>query len=319
MKIIVTGGLGFIGSHFCEHMLERGFEVVSIDNLDPFYDPNLKIANGEHLKKHDRFQSMIFDINNFDLLCQTMADFKPDLIMHAAGKAGVRPSLKNPQSYITANLLGTTNLLEAMTKTGVDKLLFCSSSSVYGERDETQFSEELPFDSSISFYASTKQCGELLTRYYHNLFKVSVINMRFFTVYGPRQRPDLAIHKFLRAAKDNKTITVFGDGSMKRDYTFINDTVQGIGNAGDRLLQAKSPLYETYNLGNSTPVSLVELLAAIEKVTGKTLDIQHEDVPMGDVPLTYANIDKAKANLDYSPKTDLETGLGLFYEWMQNT
>lgn len=228
MRVLVTGGLGFIGSSLCESLLKQGHHVLAIDNLDNYYDPRLKLLNFDDLKPYDNFIGQIFDINNTKELTKAFKEWQPEVVMHTAGKAGVRPSISDPISYIKANLEGTTNLLETMNACGVKKLGFCSSSSVYGEREEMQFSEDLTFDSAVSFYAASKQCGELITRQYHNLYDISVINLRFFTVYGPRQRPDLAIHKFLKAAYLNEPITLFGDGSMKRDYTYIDDIVQGV-------------------------------------------------------------------------------------------
>lgn len=316
MKILVTGGLGFIGSSLCESLLEQQHEVYVIDNLDNYYDPQLKLLNLDYLKTHENFRCQIMDVNDSERLTELVNEFKPEVVMHTAGKAGVRPSIDNPITYVQANLEGTTNLLEVMRKCGVKKLAFCSSSSVYGKRDEVQFTENMAFDSAISFYAASKQCGELITRQYHNLYDISVVNLRFFTVYGPRQRPDLAIHKFLKAAYKGEQITLFGDGSMKRDYTYIGDIVQGITGAIHRLLDNDESIYETYNLGNSKPVSLKDLIYSIEKVTGKTLDIQYADVPAGDVPITYANISKAQEFLNYQPTTGLEEGLTSFYRWM---
>lgn len=316
MRILVTGGLGFIGSSYCERLLEKGHHVLSIDNLDPFYDPNIKLKNLKHLETYVRFTSKILDISDSETMSKTLCDWGPDLVMHAAGKAGVRPSLKNPESYVTSNIMGTTTLLEAMNKSGVKKLVFCSSSSVYGRRDEEMFSEDLNFDKSISFYATSKQCGELITRMYHNLYDFSVVNLRFFTVYGPRQRPDLAIHKFLKAAIQGTPITLFGDGSMKRDYTFIDDILDGIMGATQLLMSEEPPIYETLNLGNSSPVSLKQLVDTIEKVTHQRLDIRYAPVPKGDVPITYADIKHSQERLGYSPKVGLEAGIASFYRWM---
>lgn len=316
MRVLVTGGLGFIGSSLCARLLSEGHHVFAIDNLDNYYDPQLKLMNLEDLKPHDNFRSQILDINDTVELEKAFRSFEPDLIMHTAGKAGVRPSIADPISYIRANLEGTTNVLETMKKCGVKKLAFCSSSSVYGKREEVQFTEDLAFDSAVSFYAASKQCGELITRQYHNLYNISVVNLRFFTVYGPKQRPDLAIHKFLKAALLSEPITLFGDGTMKRDYTFIDDIVSGVTSVLHRLKDTDESLYETYNLGNSNPVSLKELVQCIEKVTGKVLDIRYEAVPKGDVPITYADISSAKEKLGYNPETGLEEGLTRFYQWM---
>ena len=316
MKVLVTGGLGFIGSTLAENLLQQGHQVLSIDCLDDYYDPNLKLRNLVVLEKSRQFSNRILDLNSTELLRREVAQFCPDVVAHTAGRAGVRPSLADPQAYIGANLAALTSLLEVMRLEKISKLLFCSSSSVYGSRAEVGFTEDLPFDSAISFYAASKQCGEIINRQYHNLYNLSVINARLFTVYGPRQRPDLAIHKFFSAAIARRAITLFGDGSMKRDYTYVGDIVQGMMAAIDRLMAHHQPIYETYNLGNSNPVSLTELVAAIEQVVGRRLIIEHRQVPPGDVPITYADIAAAKSVLGYSPQTDLLTGLNEMYRWM---
>lgn len=316
MRVLVTGGLGFIGSSVAEKLLSQGHHVLSIDNLDSYYDPKIKLTNMAELSRYKNFTGEIFDLGNSEKLTPLLKVWQPEVVFHAAGKAGVRPSLKNPTSYIYSNIEVLTSLLESMRICGLNKLIFCSSSSVYGAREEQSMSEEVGFDQAISFYAASKQCGELINRMYHNLYNFSVLNLRFFTVYGPKQRPDLAIHKFLKASIESKPITLFGDGSMKRDYTYIDDIVDGVCKSIDHIFDTEDILYETYNLGNSNPVSLSKLINAIESVTGSKMRIRRQEAPSGDVPITFADITKAKRVLGYNPKVSLNDGISSFYQWM---
>ncbi|MBT3585396.1 MAG: NAD-dependent epimerase/dehydratase family protein [Halobacteriovoraceae bacterium] len=316
MKVLVTGAAGFIASHLCEALLTTGHEVVGIDNFDPFYPIESKKENLELLHQHKGFSFTEGDLSDAPFVEKFLTYHPVDLVIHLAAKAGVRPSLEDPIGYVNANITATVSLLEGMRKNGIKKFIFASSSSIYGESKTVPFKEDTSFDHSISLYATTKQSGELFTRMYHNLYKLDVINLRFFTVYGPRQRPDLAIHKFLKSNLLDETITIFGDGSMARDYTYVSDTVQGIIGAMNRIVENPN-VYETYNLGNSHPVSLKELILAIEKTTGKPLIIQRTDVPLGDVPITYADISSSKEKLGYHPQVSLESGLAEFYKWIQ--
>lgn len=318
MKILVTGGVGFIGSSLCANLLDRGHSVFAIDNFDPFYSRTIKFENLTELKDRPRFEFEMADINDLEALDVIFKDFQPDLVVHAAAKAGVRPSLEDPVSYAVANIQGTTSVLEVMKNNSVKRLVNCSSSSVYGRREEMMFNENMSLDSALSFYAASKQSAEIIARQYYNLYQVSVINLRFFTVYGPKQRPDLAIHKFLRAAIQAEPITLFGDGTMKRDYTYITDILFGIYGAIDRLSKQIGPIYEVYNLGNSNPVSLNELVEQIQRVTGRQLSVNYMDIPDGDVPVTFADITLAKKFLGYAPVVPLAHGLENFYAWMLN-
>jgi UDP-glucuronate 4-epimerase len=316
MKIFVTGGAGFIGSHLCEKLLKDGHQVTAIDNFDTFYDRKIKEKNISSLEVFPKFNLIEEDLLNKNFLQTHFASHGYDVVVHLAAKAGVRPSLKSPLDYVRANVEATVSLLESMKECGIKKFVFASSSSLYGKNKEAPFKEDDTLDQAISVYAATKQSGEKFTRMYHNLYDIDVINLRFFTVYGPRQRPDLAIHKFLKANLLDEEITLFGDGSMARDYTYVDDTVSGVIGAIKRISN-NSNLYETYNLGNSTPVTLNELIAGIEKVTEKKCQINYKDVPPGDVPITYADISKSEKNLEYTPHTGLEEGLSKFYEWIK--
>lgn len=317
MNILVTGAAGFIGSHLADKLVAIGHKVVGIDNFDPFYHRSYKDSNISSLVKNANFTLIEGDLEDKSILQQIFSKNKIDVVVHLAAKAGVRPSLLAPIDYLHANINATVNLLEEMRQHHVEKMVFASSSSIYGKCANIPFNEDEKFDHAISIYATSKQSGELFTRMYHNLYNIDTINLRFFTVYGPRQRPDLAIHKFMRSNLEGKEIPFFGDGSMARDYTYVLDTVGGICGAIDRISK-NSGIYETYNLGNNTPVTLSALVEAIEETTGKKCQIKRQDVPAGDVPITFANIDRAKKFLNYNPQTDLKKGLNEFYQWLQN-
>ncbi len=321
MKILVTGGLGFIGSSLSEELLKQGHEVLSIDNLDPYYDPKLKLKNEELLKSYKNFNSLVFDLIDKERLDQEFTIWKPDVVFHAAAKAGVRPSLSNKLNYVQANISVLTTVLETMRAHDVKKMVFCSSSSVYGKRDHLPATEDEKFDKAISFYATTKQCGELINQMFHNLYGFSILNLRFFTVYGPRQRPDLAISKFLNAAMKDEFITVYGDGRMQRDYTYIDDIVGGCIKSIEFVANTKDekPLYETLNLGSAYPVDIINLLKVIESVTNIKLKVKNVDVPMGDVPTTFANINNAKKLLGWEPQVSLKEGIAKFYASLQSS
>ncbi len=297
-------------------LLGQGYDVLSIDNFDDFYDIRFKQRNFTSLARHPKFKNFDVDLNNSERVEEILKTHMPDIIVHAAARAGVRPSLVDPLAYVRSNIQATTSLMEAMKKTGIHKIVFCSSSSVYGSRKSFPFEESMAFDSAISFYATSKQCGEMISRLYHNLYNFSVVNLRLFTVYGPRQRPDLAIHKFFKAALLGETVTMYGDGSMARDYTYIDDIVSGIVASIHYLSQLPNSIYKTYNLGGSHPVQLNELIANIEVISGKQMNLQRVGVPMGDVPITYADISAAQRDLGYHPRTPLIRGLSNFYHWL---
>jgi len=317
VNILVTGVAGFIGSHVAEKLLSVGYHVIGLDNFDPFYPRYIKENNLKSLSKSLNFSFDEGDICDKDFLSNLFGKYKIDIVIHLAAKAGVRPSVMNPSEFFEVNVLGTLNLLETMNQCGVKQLLFSSSSSVYGNNEKIPYSETDSVDHPISPYAATKKAGELLTHTFHHLYQFSVINLRFFTVYGPRQRPDLAIHKFFSNLYSEKPIEIFGDGNTERDYTYIDDTVSGILGSLD-YIQEKNLVYETINLGNSSPIKLVDLIRQIEKVTDKKFIKISMPMQEGDVQCTYADISKAKELLHYNPQVKMEHGLLNFKNWFEN-
>ena len=300
-KILVTGCAGFIGSHTCEFLLKRGGIVIGIDNLNDYYDVTLKEKNLEILHKYDNF---IFKKDNI-YTTKIISEFKPDKIIHLASMAGVRYSLENPLLYETTNIGGFINILEESRKNNVKHIVYASSSSVYGQNTKLPFSESDVIDSCNSPYACSKICMELYAKTYYQLYGLSNIGLRFFTVYGPRGRPDMAPYLFLRSIKNNMTFKKYGDGSSSRDYTYIDDIVNGIISAIDN----NNIKCNIYNLGNSTPVTLNKFIEVCEKVTGKPAQFIQCNNQLGDIPHTCADISKAKKDLNYEPKTSLEDGL----------
>lgn len=311
MTILVTGGAGFIGSHLCESLLRDGHRVIALDNLDPFYDPAIKRENLSALAQWPEFRFVSGDIRNRQVFRQLFTQYPVDAVIHLAAKAGVRPSILQPAEYYDVNVNGTLQLLESMAEARVGRLLFASSSSVYGNQDKTPFSESDDVGQPISPYASSKRAGELLAYTYHHLYGIDVACLRLFTVYGPRQRPDLAIHKFAHLAQEGQPIPLFGDGRTRRDYTFVTDIVQGI----RQVLALRGIRYEIFNLGGGAPVTLLEMVRALEKALGRPLEIQYMNKQPGDVEQTFADISKARARFGYLPEVGLEEGVRLFAEW----
>lgn len=308
---MVTGGVGFIGSHVCEHLLDAGHTVCALDDLNDFYDPAIKQNTLRELQA--RAQSFAFvhaDITERDELEEVLASMSFDQIIHLAARAGVRPSLEQPALYQRVNVEGTTNLLEAARKRGIKKITIASSSSVYGINSNIPFSEEDPIFRAISPYAASKLACEALGHTYHHVYGMDICMLRFFTVYGPRQRPDLAIHKFAKLLQANQPITVFGNGSSSRDYTYITDTVAGVIACTEQEFG-----YEIINLGESETVELNRLIELLETDFKIKADIIHQPEQPGDVPITYANIEKAQRLLGYHPKTKIEDGIPKFVEW----
>ena len=313
-NIIVTGCAGFIGSHLCERLLKDGSFVIGIDNFDPFYNRSIKESNINKFRNNSNFKFLEFDLSNKEELNKLLKGTKVDLIIHLAGKAGVRPSIENPEDYIRANIISTQNILSFMKDNGIKKLAFASSSSIYGNTKNTPFNEEQDVNKPISPYAFTKKACELLDYTYHALYDIDILNLRFFTVFGPRQRPDLAIHKFTKLILNDQEIPMFGDGTTSRDYTYFEDTINGICLSAKYLFQHKK-VYEIINLGNNHPVKLLDLIVTIEKATGKKAKIKQLPMQSGDVEITYANIDKAKKLLGYQPKYSFEEGINNFVVW----
>jgi UDP-glucuronate 4-epimerase len=310
-NILVTGAAGFVGSHLCERLLASGHRVIGIDNFDDFYDPVTKRDNIAGCLSNPKFTLQEGDIRDpafVDAACS--ADV--DTVAHLAARAGVRPSIENPLLYQDVNVNGTCVLLHAARHNRITRFIFASSSSVYGNARKVPFQETDNVDYPISPYAATKKAGELICHTYAHLFRMDVTCLRLFTVYGPRQRPDLAIHKFTRLIEAGRPIPVFGDGQTSRDYTYIDDIVDGIMLAIDRCRG-----YRIYNLGESRPVKLVDLIAAIEHALGKKAAIEQLPPQPGDVDRTYADIALARRELGYNPSTAIEAGLARFVEWFR--
>ncbi|MEO6488413.1 MAG: GDP-mannose 4,6-dehydratase [Ferruginibacter sp.] len=310
MNILITGAAGFIGSHACEHFLKLGHEVIGIDNFDPYYPLKFKELNLSALKKNKNFKFYEADIRDSKRLAEIFSSSETDMVIHLAAKAGVRPSIDNISSYYDVNVNGTVCVLEAMREHGVTKMLFASSSSVYGNNPKVPFSETDRVDDPISPYASTKKSGELLCHVYCHLYGFDITCLRFFTVFGPRQRPDLAIHKFTRLIDVGISIPFYGDGSTARDYTYIDDIISGINCAKDNLQG-----YRIYNLGESRVIDLKTLVTTIEKACGKKAVLEKLPLQKGDVNITYADTSKARKEIGYDPKYDIEAGIRKFTEW----
>lgn len=312
MKALVTGAAGFIGSHLCERLIQNGWSVVGLDNFDAFYDPAVKRRNVEGLQRSDRFRLVEGDIRDAACVDSVLKAEPVSVIVHLAAKAGVRPSIEDPAGYTDVNINGTVVMLEAARKYGMKKFVFASSSSVYGNNRKVPFAETDNVDNPISPYAATKKAGELICYTYSHLYDMGMTCLRFFTVYGPRQRPDLAIHKFARLIEAGKAIPVFGDGSMRRDFTYIDDIIDGVTAAMERCEG-----YKIYNLGESRPVRLDTLIAEIETALGKKAVLNRLPEQPGDVRQTYADVSRAMAELGYEPKTEIQTGLQRFVQWLR--
>ncbi|HTY88957.1 MAG TPA: GDP-mannose 4,6-dehydratase [Candidatus Acidoferrum sp.] len=334
MNFLVTGGAGFIGSHVCERLLHDGHAVWTLDDLNDFYDPQLKRRNLREIQslapwnsspqnatadfpadstgRAKPFEFVHGDLTDRAALDELFGSVKFDQVIHLAARAGVRPSLAEPALYQRVNVEGTVNVLEAARKTGVKKIIIASSSSVYGVNSKVPFSESDPIFSAISPYAASKLAGESLGHVYHHVYGLDVAMLRFFTVYGPRQRPDLAIRKFATLIHAGKPIPVFGDGSMARDYTYITDTLDGI------IACTRQEFgFEIFNLGESQTVTLRRLIELLEAALGKQAMIDRQPLQPGDVPVTYADITKARTRLGYQPQIKIETGIKLFIDWFR--
>jgi UDP-glucuronate 4-epimerase len=310
--ILVTGGAGFIGSHLCDRLLGDGIKVICLDNFDNFYDPDIKIKNVERMarKSPDLFELVTGDIRNPEHLKGIFQKNRIDFVIHLAARAGVRPSIADPLLYQDVNIRGTIVLLEACKARGIENILFASSSSVYGENQRVPFSEEDLDIQPISPYGATKRAGELLCYSYHHLYGMSIACLRIFTAYGPKQRPEMAIHKFIRLIDRGEKIPIYGDGSSRRDYTYIDDLIDGF--LG--VIQYHKG-FEIYNLGESQTTSLRELIRLIEEAFGKKANIEMLEFQPGDVSVTYADISKAKRMVKYHPNVKMEEGIKRFVKW----
>jgi len=315
MNVLVTGGAGFIGSHVCERLLDCGHAVWAFDDLNSFYDPRLKQRNIREIQSLAKpFEFIHGDLTDRAALEDAMGSVRFDQIIHLAARAGVRPSLEQPELYQRVNVEGTANVLEAARRQKVKKLIIASSSSVYGTNSNPPFSETDPIRHPISPYAASKIATEALGHVYHHVYGLDVAMLRFFTVYGPRQRPDLAIHKFATLMEAGKPIPVFGDGTTARDYTFITDILQGV-----MACTEKEFGFETFNLGESQTVTLKRLIELLEKALGREARIDRQSPQPGDMPLTCADITKARERLGYNPQVKIEQGIPLFINWFKGS
>lgn len=312
-RILVTGGAGFIGSHLCEHLLRTGRRVIVVDNLDDFYDPQLKRANLAAIKSAGEYEFYGVDIRDSSGLEAVFKETRPEAVVHLAARAGVKPSLLYPALYASVNVDGTLNMLELSRKWGVQRFVYASSSSVYGLFNRVPFSEDDPTSKPLSVYAATKAAGEMLAFTYSHLYQLPSICLRIFTVFGPRQRPDLAIRKFAQIMQAGGELPLFGDGSMSRDYTYVSDAVAAI----DQALACSFP-FEIFNLGNSRPIRLDYMIDTLEKAMGKTAVRNHLPTGAEEMPMTFASLDKSRSMLGYSPRVSFEEGIRLFVEWFKS-
>ncbi|MBK8466209.1 MAG: GDP-mannose 4,6-dehydratase [Chloracidobacterium sp.] len=314
-RIIITGGAGFIGSHLVDRLLgEGGWEITVVDDFNDFYTPEIKHANiAEHVKSPN-YRLVDADIRDAATMAALFAEYKFDVIVHLAARAGVRPSLSEPKLYAETNINGTLNLLELARQHSIKQFVFGSSSSVYGINAKVPFAEEDRIHQPISPYAATKAAGEHLCHAYSHLYGIRIVALRFFTVYGARQRPDLAIHKFSKLITEGKPIQVFGDGTTRRDYTYVDDIIQGVRAAIDY----DRSMYEVFNLGESQTIELGELISLLERSLDMSAVIDRQPTQPGDVPITFADITKSRELLGYNPTTKIADGIPKFVEWFRS-
>jgi UDP-glucuronate 4-epimerase len=315
MRILVTGAAGFIGSHLCERLCARGDQVVGLDNFDPFYPRAVKEANLRGLRGDPRFALVEGDLRDAAVLARAFEQARPEVVVHLAALAGVRPSLIDPARYADVNVTGTQRVADAVRAAGARRLVFASSSSVYGLDSQPPFKESDPCLKPVSPYASTKRSGELLLFTAHHLYALDVTCLRFFTVFGPRQRPDLAIHKFARRIAAGQAIELYGDGTTSRDYTFIDDILDGVVAAIDQ--PAPEPAYRIYNLGGSRPVALSKLVELLGAALGKRPTVTYGVEQPGDMTRTLADLTRSAKALGYAPKVSMEEGLARFVAWLK--
>ena len=316
MKILITGGAGFIGSHLCEMLLKNHHQIVCVDNFCDFYSAQIKEQNVKNMSVYPNFKLYRVDITDYKALEGIFLKNDLDIVIHLAAMAGVRPSIENPVLYTKVNVFGTMNLLEMCRIYCIKKFIFASSSSVYGNNEKMPFSEIDPVDHPISPYAATKKSGELLCHTYHVLHDISIVCLRFFTVYGARQRPDLAIHKFTNLILSGKEIPIFGNGDSHRDYTYIDDILDGVLKSINYVFMGNK--YQIFNLGESETISLNKMIEVLENALGKKAKKKYLPPQPGDVDKTFADISKAKKILKYNPQTNFEVGIKKFIEWKQS-
>jgi len=311
--LLVTGGAGFIGSHLVDRLLGRGDDVLCIDDFNNSYDPAIKRQNIDNHLTSRNFTLIEADIRDFDAMERVFKGHKISKVVHLAARVGVRQSVDDPLPYERTNILGTLTLLELSRRYEIEHFVFASSSSVYGAQTRVPFTEDMCIDRTVSPYAATKYAGELMCRTYHHLHGFPVTCLRFFTAYGPRQRPEMAIHKFTRLIFEGKPIPLFGDGSTRRDYTYVDDIIQGVVAAVDRAIG-----FEIFNLGESSTVSLRDLIINLEMISGRKAILDLQPQQPGDIEVTYANVSKARRLLDYNPTTTIQRGLKAFIEWFEH-
>ena len=314
MKILITGGAGFIGSSLADSLLNEGNDIVVVDNFNDYYAYEIKEANVKHNLDNPHYHLYKIDLTDKNALKNVFAENNFDTVVHLAGRAGVRPSIERPEDYVESNILATIHILELMKDFNVKKLVFASSSSVYGNCKAQIFSEDLKVTEPISQYAATKSACEQFCYTYHKLYNMNIVCLRFFTVYGPRQRPDLAIHKFTDLISKHQPIPVFGDGTTKRDYTYIDDIISGVKAA---IAYNKTP-YEIINLGGGEPVSLSQMIKTIETTLGEKAILDRKPMQKGDVDKTVSDISKAQRLLGYNPQTRFSDGIAKFIKWWKN-
>lgn len=328
MKILVTGAAGFIGMHVSERLLARGDEVIGLDNLNDYYDPSLKESRLGRLCSFDRFQFVKLDVADRDAMARLFVEGKFDCVVHLAAQAGVRYSLKNPHVYVDSNLVGFVNILEGCRHNRVEHLVYASSSSVYGGNTKMPFSEHDSVDHPISLYAATKKANELMAHTYSHLYGLPTTGLRFFTVYGPWGRPDMALFLFVRAILENRPIDVFNHGKMRRDFTYIDDIAEGVVRVLDRKAEpdvefdtlcpdpgrSRAP-YRVFNIGNHDPVDLMDFIEAVEDALGRKAQKNFLPIQDGDVPATYADVSELGAWTDFKPTTSVRDGVGRFVDW----
>jgi len=312
MYILVTGCSGFIGSHYCEKLLKKGYNIVGIDNFDPYYDKTIKIKNLQILNSYKNFKFEEIDIRKLSELKQPFSQIDISRVVHFAAKAGVRNSVEFPNEYAESNIIGSLNLLENCREFNVNSFDYAGSSSIYGNNEKIPFSEDSDTNKPESPYAATKKSVELFGYTYHSLYDINFTSFRFFSVYGPRGRPDMAVYKFTKNILDDNEVTIYGDGTYKRDFTYVTDIINGMFLAIDKKLG-----YQLFNLGNETPVSVNELLDYLEEIIGKKSKRRYMEPPKGEANLTFADISKARKLLGFNPKIDIKQGLTSFVEWFK--
>ncbi|MGO8788039.1 MAG: GDP-mannose 4,6-dehydratase [Terriglobia bacterium] len=312
-NILITGGAGFIGSHLAQRLLREGKHLAIVDNLDDYYSADLKRANLEEVKADGEFQFFPTDIRDGEKLREVFAAFKPDAVIHLAARPGVRLSFAQPEAYTSINVLGTTQVLEISRQSGLRRFVFASSSSVYGHTSRAPFREDASLARPLSIYAATKVAGEAVAFTYSHAYSLPVVCLRLFTVYGPRQRPDLAIRKFAALIMEGKEVPLYGDGSLERDYTYIDDIVDGILRALDAPGQ-----FDVYNIGNSHPIRIDEMVDTLGRALQKPVRRKFIPTPAGEMLLTHADLTKAREALGYSPKVSFQEGIRRFAEWLKS-